>query len=243
MKYCFVFAASLAVVIVGALFLQGQPALPEKQPGKEKRTLTVVGSATVAGKIDMARVYVGVRTHAKTVDNARQENLRAVSKVREAILALNIKNLRTRTTDTRVHIERDREQAVVGYSVSHSFTVLVKDSDVEKLGSTAGKILDVALKNGVNMEGEIEFFMENDAEVKREAMTKAVQNALANAKALAAGAEVKIADVTEIGSTSNDYFSYNRTSIQNAAFIDRDASAVTAGELRVSQSVRIVCTY
>lgn len=241
----FVAAGALGLVLIGAVLLRGQPAPAENNAGKSTRTLVAYGSATVTGKVDMARVYLRVTTSAKTVDGARKENANAVGKVREAILALKLADLRTRTTDTAISIEHDRQSGkVTGYAVSHSFTFLVKEPDAEKLGISAGSILDAGLKNGVNQDGSIEFFKENDTDLRREAMTRAVADALANAKSLAAGADVKILDVVEIDGTLDTYRPIGMGGQGMSVDIRNDGdTSVSAGVWNVSRRVRIVCRY
>src|SRR5262249_32788051 len=131
-----------------------------------------------------------VVTKAKTVVAAREENARVVAQVQTALLALKLADLKSKTQDSSVSITYDNydKTRVVGYEVRQSFSVLVKESDPEKLGATAARILDVSLQHGVNSGGNIEFFKADDAEMKRESMTKAVEDGIANARAYAAGA-------------------------------------------------------
>jgi uncharacterized protein YggE len=244
-RLALVVAGSLGIVLVGAVFLRGQPAPAENSPSKGKRTITAFGSATVTGKLDMGRVYLSVVTSEKTVDAARVENARVVSKVRDAILALKLADLKTRTTDTRVsiHHQRDEPYKITGYEVGHSFTMLVKESDPEKLGIAAGRILDAGLKNGVNRDGSIEFFKENDADMRRQAMSEAVEDALANAKAHAAGANVKVLDVVEIDGSLERFEPSGFGSQLGGGRYNETSISVSAGAWNVSRRVRIVCRY
>ncbi|HYV38508.1 MAG TPA: SIMPL domain-containing protein [Gemmataceae bacterium] len=232
-----------AIILAGSVVVRGQPAQVEPDTGKARRTITAVGSATVRGKPDSARVYLGVVTTGKTVADAREQNVRAVAKVKEAILALKLADLKTRTTDSRVSIiyaQNDRSQ-VVGYEVWESFSVLVKQLDHEKLGEAGGRILEAGLQNGANRGGEIEFFMANDEELRRQAMEKAVEAALANARAYATGAKVKIVEVLEIdGEYAPQQFIFG----QGGGLAGGGAtSSIVAGDWNVFRQVRVVCRY
>src|SRR5580765_411587 len=181
MKRWHLLIGSILLIVLACVFLlRGQAAQTAVDPVKSQRTITVIGSATVTGKPDSARVYIGVVTNGKTVADAREANGKAVAKVQDAIMALKITDLKTRTLQTRVGILYDKgdRSHLVGYEVSQSFTVLVKESDIDKLGAAAGRILDASLQNGANSEGDIEFFTEDDTELRRQARSKAVEDAL-----------------------------------------------------------------
>jgi len=140
----------------------------------------------VTGKPDSARVWFEVVTKSKTVAAAREENARVVGQVQAALLALKLADLKSKTRDSSVSINYDDRDKfrVVGYEVRQSFTVLVKEADPEKLGTTAARILDVGLQHGVNSGGNIEFFKADESEMKRESMTKAVEDGIAAAQAV-----------------------------------------------------------
>lgn len=241
-------AGSVGIFVLGAVLLRGQQPAVEPAATTPQRVITADGSATLVGKVDGARVFLGVTTFGKTVDAARDENVRVVKKVREAIIALKLDGLKSRTTGTTVHIQHENRNSgqELGFNVSHSFTIVVKDSDPEKLSISAGSILDAGLKNGVNVDGDIHFFKENDTDLQREAMSKAVEEALANAKAHAAGAKVKILGVTEIDGRDNYNMSGGMMGMQGGGgmvFGKADSTAAIAGQWPVSRSVRVVCRY
>jgi uncharacterized protein YggE len=230
------------VVLVRAQANQAEPA-PVVTP---QRTITAIGSATVTGKPDSARVFFGVTTNGKTVAAAREENARVVGQVYRALLALKLLDLKTRTTDSRVSIsyaENDRSR-VVGYAVRQSFTVLVKESDSEKLGKTAERVLDAGLQNGVNSDGYIEFFKADDSELRRLAMSKAVEDALANAQAYAVGAKVKTLGVVDIAG-QDGYFEQTGFGGQFGGGFGGTGGApsIVAGDWKVPSRVRVVCRY
>jgi uncharacterized protein YggE len=103
------------------------------------------------------------------------------------------------------------------YNVTHSFTVTAREKDVEKLVGLADKVLSTAVTNGANaaavfpynpMGGiggiqpvsgtKVEFFKEDETELRRQALTQAVTAALANAKAVAGGANLTVRDVVTL---------------------------------------------
>jgi uncharacterized protein YggE len=246
------FGGVAVAVSVAIFFLRGQANQAAPEPTTPQRTITAIGSGTVTGKPDSARLYLGVVTNAKTVAAAREENARVVRQVQAALLALKLPDLKSKTRESNVSIKYDYEDKsrVVGYEVRQFFTVLVTETDPDKLGTTAARILDVALLQGVNSGGEIEFFKADDSEMQRQAMTKAVENGIANAKAYAAGANLKPVGIMEI-SGQNDFLWGNPSGggfnggfgMQGGFGGGGAAPSFVAGDWKVSSQVRVVMRY
>ena len=246
------------VVVVGsaALFLlRGQANQVATDTPTPPRTITANGSATVTGKPDSARVYFEVNTKGKTVVAAREENARVVGEVQAALLALELADLKSKTRESRVSINYDDHDKfrIVGYEVRQAFTVLVKEADPEKLGTTAARLLDVGLQHGVNSGGDIEFFRADDSEMRRESMTKAVENGIANARAYAVGAQLTPTGVVEI--SGHDSYWGNQW---NGGFLGGfnggfgalggvggpgSAPSFAAGDWKVTSQVRVVMKF
>lgn len=219
---------------------QANQEAPEKA-ATPQRTITATGSASVTGKPDSARVYLEVVTHGKTVPAAREENSRVVGKVQEALQALKLPDLKatTRNSSVSIHYEDRDKLRISGYEVSQTFSVLVKEADSDKLGVTAARIIDVALQNGVNSGGDIEFFKADDSEMRRQSMTKAVEDGIANAQAYAAGANLRTVGVVEISGQPD----FIERASSNRAVGGGAALSFIAGDWKVTSQVRVVIRY
>jgi hypothetical protein len=227
-----------------------QPGAPDDK--KEKRTINTSGTSTVRVKPDSARVFFGVQTLEPTIKEARTKNAARVKQVMEAVLALKIPNLKMKTSDISVelvqsHRSEDKLPQILGYRVTNSFTVLVTDKDVEKMNANAGKVLDTALENGANIVQQIMFFKQDNIEAKREALAKAVQEAEANAHAIARGANVLIKDTIALNGQP-EYHYYYRNPMQNTAQVafggeGGGETPLVAGDLEVTCTVNVTCTY
>src|SRR5262245_59484675 len=76
--------SAVTAIFVSGVFMRGQgsdegigaagQAAAGADQGKEKRTTTTAGTATIKVKPDAVRVYFGVQTAAKTIQDARKEN-------------------------------------------------------------------------------------------------------------------------------------------------------------------------
>jgi uncharacterized protein YggE len=245
---------TLGLLLVAGYFLHGQttvvgPAAAEK---KSERKITTSGMATVRVKPDAARLFFSVDTIAATIKQARADSAQQVKKVLEALKALQIPDLKMKTSDVNVQLiqrQSDNEKLpqIIGYRITNSFTVLITGNDAQKLGQTAAHVLDAALDAGVNGVQQIVIFKQDTNEAKRQALTRAVEEAVANARALAAGANAAIRDTIEISGQPQYYFG-SRSQLANMVQIqapagDGEETPVLAGEVEVTCSVSVTCTY
>jgi uncharacterized protein YggE len=239
-----------AVLLASVIYLRGQGAAAPAADPKEKRTINTTGTATIRVKPDSARVFFGVESLAKSLKDARGDNSKRSKTVIDALNALKIPNMRMKTSDMVVNLEkrlRNSEvlQDIVGYRVTHTFTVVVQNTDQEKLGALARQVLDTALENGANLVEHISFFKEEDKQVRREALAKAVEDAVANAKALAAGGKVDLGHTVAI-SGQPDYHYGGRQQLTNTmqtAMPGDSEAPLVAGDLLVTCTASVTCTY
>ena len=212
-----------------------------------KRTIQTSGSATARTKPDHARVFLNVETTAATVKEARTQNSGHVNKVMAAIQALGIPNLKMKSTN--MHMEpvytkeekREKLPQLLGYQVRHVFTVLVQNDDPIKLSAAASRVLDTALENGVNVVDQISFFRADLSAVRREALRFATEDALANAKAIAVGAELAIAEVIQLDGGPEYRPAFMHSNFSGAVLAAGDATSLVAGEIEVTCQISVTC--
>ena len=253
--------SGIGLVLVGLLvygllfrdhFAAGQGEKKDGDGAKpEKRVLATGGSATVVVKPDSARLYLTVETTAPTLADARARNNEHAKKVMDAVQALKIPQLKMKSSNVEMNIVHSRDEKkdelprVLGFRVTNSFTVLVSNEDVVKLAAGASKVLDAAIDNGANVLESIHFFKQDLTQAKRDALTLATKDALANARALAIGAERTVLDVMTIDcnpmARHQDF-----PQITNSVTFDRSGQGATplvVGDLEVTCNVGITCTY
>jgi len=249
-QWTIVSGLTLSCLLAAVLFLRGQPSTmrgPEAE--KDKHTINASGAATIRIKPDSARVFFGVQTIGKTVKEAREENSAKTKAVLDALKNLHIKDLKMKTSNVNVDLLQSHPgeaiSQIVGFRLTNSFTVLITDQDAAGLSSKASQVLDTALEAGANQVQQIVFFVRNEEEVTRQALTKAVEDALANAQALAAGAKVTIRDTVAI-SGQPEYYRYGGQMTQNSmpvGGLGGSETPVVAGDLEISCRVNIECRY
>jgi uncharacterized protein YggE len=246
-------ASAVSALLVSVLFLRGQAPGEAADRAKDKRTITTSGAATLKVKPDAARVFFAVQTAAKTIQEARKENSNQSRKVIDALRALNIPELKLKTADINVEVVYERHQEelhlpkLLGYRVTNSFTALVKDKDAIRLGANASRMLDTALESGATSVQQIVAFREEQAEIQREGLSKAVEAALANARAIAAGAKVTIKDTFMLQGQPEYTYGQGQCGLTNRIVVAGDGAVgdtpVIVGDLEVTIRVSVTCTY
>jgi uncharacterized protein len=246
-------AAVAVAVLATTMLLRAQaPAQPAAEAKKDKRTISTAGSATLKVKPDSARVFFGVQTVAKTVKAAREENNKLCKKVIDALMALKIPDLKLKTSDINIELVQAQPThptelpPVLGYRVTNSYTALVQDNDSAKLSSNASRVLDTALENGANFVQQIVAFRHDDAEIRQKALSSAVESALANAKAIAAGAKVQILDTFAINGEPEYSYGRGQCGLTNQLVVGGAGlgeTPVIVGDLEITIRVSISCTY
>ena len=221
----------------------------------DPRTITATGSGKVAYDPDSARLFFNVSATKKTPTAARKETARLMAELRNALVALKIASLKTKTrnvTLSEVYGKASDEQSprpVVGYEVEHVISVLVSEPDVDQLNKLASQVLDTALENGVRQANDISFFKQDVSEEKWQAMQLAVANAMDNAKAFANGANVQIGSVNQIdggsisrGDLNNRWWGGQQG--QGGIFGARQdvSTSFSVGRSEISCNAKVVCT-
>jgi uncharacterized protein YggE len=229
----------------------GKAKKDKKEP--EKRVITTSGTASVRVKPDSARVYFRVETYAPTVPAARLDNGEKTRKLLAAVKSLKIANLKMKSDDVNVTLvmQSDRPRVgelpkVLGYHVSSSFTVLVENEDATKLAELAAKVLDSALENGATGVDRVLFFKREMESIRRRALTQAVEDALANARAMATGAQEKVIESIAISNEPRYAYGNVNPGVQNTIWIgqvNEGATPLVAGDLEVTCNVSVTCRY
>ena len=167
----------------------------------DEATLTVIGTASVTVRPDMARISVGVESKAKTVNEASEANAQTMTAVIEAIKAAGVAENDLSTENYYVGMEYNYgsfgDPEVEGYSVSNTLNVRIRDT--EKIGA----IIDAALAAGANQVYGVTFLSSEEKDAHDEAMTLAIQEGMRKAAlmAMAAGKQLgALESVEESGS-------------------------------------------
>ena len=148
------------------------------------RTVSVQGEAEVRVVPDRAVVRLGAEARAPGLENARKRVDETAARLLALMDELDIDRDAVSTTGLQVRPEYDwrperGEQQLKGYFVARQFEIRLDDLD--KLG----EVIDGSIKLGVNQATPPELGSSRRAELRREALALAAEDARRNAQALA----------------------------------------------------------
>jgi uncharacterized protein YggE len=189
-------AASTIAVSAAA---RGQMPPPFQPP-----RIVTSGAGQARATPDRATVLVGVQTRALTAAVAGSDNARLQKAILDTLKSLGIPSSQLTTQNYSVSPQmrydpNGSNPKVTGYIVSNTVRVELKGLD------QVGIVIDAALAKGANQIAGIQFSVSNAAEVRRLALADALQNARADAEALARAAGGTLGALIEMSSSSPVY--------------------------------------
>jgi len=223
------FAALLAVVLVGAIF--AQPVF-----AAEPATIMVTGSGAVSVAPDFATVRLGAVTENAQPGVALRENNVLVASIIRVVREFDIADEDIRTANFFLSEVRDRDWiAVIGHRVTNTVTVIIRDID------QVGEIIGAAIEAGATVSGGVSFGIADSSEAYNQALALAVQNANSKAGAIAGALNMSIdgvVAVTEMGGM------HMPVTMARAEMALADSAGwgvpIEAGDLTVTANVQIV---
>ncbi|HET9446503.1 MAG TPA: SIMPL domain-containing protein [Steroidobacteraceae bacterium] len=182
--------AGLAAVALLAATAQAQQA-------EHPRTIGVSGQGQVSAEPDRATVTLAVESRKPKLDDARAEVARTVDAVLKLTRELKVDPKLVHATRINVQPEynwqaQNNERNLIGYYVSRQVEVELRD--LEKLG----QLLERAIDLGVNQVGDPRLDSSKRAQLVREALAKAVDDARQNAEVVARAAGAKLGNARTI---------------------------------------------
>ena len=196
---------------------------------------------------DTATITFTIETEDKNSQKAVEINNQKVTKLIDAIKKELAENETVKTSAYSLNQRYEynnvtRKNVLVGYAVSNSITVQLKDTQ------KTGKIIDVASKNNVTNISGLSFSLQNTNAVCKELTQKAVIKAKNEANNVLAplGKTVDaIANINYSCSTQMRYSPYRNFVMKSAGNMEAttdSAVSIEEGETRVDASVTIVFT-
>ncbi len=200
----------------------------------DKGRISIIGTASIDAKPDLATVNAGVESTGPTARDALTANSKRMTAVFDAIKGLKIEDRDVSTSNFNISQNwrhGPEGSKPDGYRVSNQVTLRLRDV------SRVGEVLDALTSAGVNQAGNIQFEVENADTLLDEARSEAVGKARKRAELYAAAAGVTLGKVMNISEGG-----FNpRPSHQYAAMESRMASAppIAPGEQKLSVSVTV----
>lgn len=158
------------------------------------RLMKISGDASLSVKPDTARVRLEVVTENELLTQAQQQNTMMMNQVIEALLKAGVprENLQTAAYNIfPIYDYVDGQQEFRTYQVTNSLTVKIANIN------EVGKLIDIAVENGVNRVSNIQLSIDNAERYYQQALSDALQNAISKAQTIAETLNVPV-DLTPI---------------------------------------------
>jgi uncharacterized protein YggE len=214
----------------------------QTQTGPEPPVVIVRGEGIVRMAPDRALVRVGAESRARLPKDAQSSNAAAMSAVLQKVAAAGIPSDAVRTLAISLQQEFDYaggRQTPRGYVARNIVEVRVDD-----LGRLAD-VLDAAVSSGATSIHGLQFDLKQRVQMEREALTRAVSDAMARAEAAAAGARRSVDRVVRIDETTQGPIVRPAQEFARMAAADAapaPATPVAEGEIEIRSAVTVTVT-
>ena len=199
-------------------------------PAATERTITVHGAGIVHSTPTIAEFTFGVAANGSTASAALRANGVKMNTVIVAIKKGGVAAANIQTAQIVLQPNRNRAgDKVLNYTATNSVTARVKGID------NAGRVLDAAVRAGVNEINGPSLTIADERVVSRKALKKAIADARARAEAIAAAAGVELGEVRTVTEETTSF------PLPYAAIADKAASTpVSAGTIAIQADVTVV---
>lgn len=218
------------------------------QSADVQNTITVSGTGESTAIPDSARFSVGVNHEAETVEEAQTQSTEAINEIIGYLEDAGVSEDNIKTTSYNVspryeyieaRIGQPRgERQLAGYEVSQRLEITIEDTE------QAGELLSGVGERGADNVSQLQFVVDDEESVIREARTDAIADARENAEALADALGVRLDGIVgfnELGGVS-PYARMEQQMMADDALGMGGASApqIPTGENRIESQVQVI---
>lgn len=180
----------LRILMVTGAILIGAMSAAASAEDQTPRLITVVGEGSMSVAPDLAVVYAGVTTTAKTAQAASDGNSKAMAAVLAALKEVGIADADIRTSRFSIQPLRDTNRnappRITGFQASNQVSVKIRAT-----GKTAD-VLDHLIGAGANDVSSIQFQVSDPSKILDKARGQAIADAHRKAELYAAAAGVRL---------------------------------------------------
>jgi uncharacterized protein YggE len=230
----------VAIVLISAIAVIRPPVIQLGTQNPSSKAIEVTGTATVSAPPEQAVLQLAVRTQAASAQQATSDNAAAMTKVIQALSGLGIDKKMVQTTSYTLSpiYENNPNQSepskIIGYAAQNTIQVTLTDL------TTVGTALDAAVSAGANDIESITFTLSSAtlASLQKQALGEAVQDADAQAKAVASSLGVSIIGPTSVSPEYMFQPNYQRLTAAPQAI-----TPIQPGALEVTATVQVTYQF
>jgi len=206
----------------------------------------VSGIGEVYAKPDLALITFSVRNESKTVSAAMAENTKNMNTIINVMKSKGVKDKDLKTTSFNIYPRYEWQEGqaeiwpqpegtrvLVGYEISQSLQVKIRD--LNKIGEIIQEATDV----GANQIGNLQFTIDDQDSLEKEAREEAIKEAKEKAEELAGQLGIKLVRITSFseGGVVPRYYDYALK--ESASSSESPMPQIETGENRIEISVSI----
>ena len=211
-------------------------------------TITVSDTGEIYAKPDLALVTFSVVNEAKTVAEAMAQNTEDMNGVINFVKDQGVEEKDLKTTSFNIYpryeyqkVEAEIEiypyppgkRVLVGYEITQSLEVKIRDM------TKIGKIIEGATEFGANQVGDLQFTIDKQDELKKQARAEAIEKAKTKAKELAEQLGVKLVRIINFNESSVVPYYYGLEKMAVSLVAGAETPQMETGENKIEVTVSI----
>lgn len=234
------------VLFLAALFVSAVIDIKDKMQTSEN-TITVFDTGEIYAKPDLALTTFSVITEAKSVVEAMNENTKKMNAVIDFIKGEGVEDKDLKTTSFSIYPRYEwyetktclvppcpaGQRVLVGYEVRQSLQVKIREM------SKIGPIIQGAAETGASQVGDLQFTIDKQDELKKQAREEAIKKAKTKAKELAKQLGVKLVKITNFSESSIIPYFYGLEEALGKGGESAPAPQIETGENKIEVTVTI----
>lgn len=208
------------------------------------KTIEVTGESVIKTKPDLLGIYVNIETNGKTANEAENKNSEISDKIEMNLKKLGFTDADIETTGFNIYEDYEwnsGKRVSKGYKASNQIKVKIKDF------TKAGDVIDAVANNGGLING-INFELDEikQQEYKQQAMSKAAEDTMNKANAIAKGVNMKVGKLVSIQVNDYNFYPYQVYARAEGMFSASDAKIqvnqanINPGDLEISARVMAI---
>ncbi|WP_303969927.1 SIMPL domain-containing protein [Sporosarcina ureae] len=200
---------------------------------QETRTITVFGEGAVKVSPDTVHMVLSVTTRGTELKDIQQENANRMNQVIQSLQKVGIEESSIQTIDFQirpVYEYVNGEQRFQGYEVINSIRITSNEL------SRTGELVDLAVKNGVNQVGSIEFTMQYQDDRYQQALALALTDA--ETKMITIGTSLKLQN-KPIPMKIEEQHTSQPVAFRAMAMADTGSTPIESGTITISASLQV----
>ncbi|PID15644.1 SIMPL domain-containing protein [Sporosarcina sp. P34] len=200
---------------------------------QETRMITVFGEGAVKVSPSTVHVVLSVVSRGTELGEIQQENARRMNQVIQSLQKAGVAEASIQTTDFQIRPVYDYvngEQRFQGYEVINSIRMTSDEL------SRTGEFVDLAVKNGANQIGSIEFTMPNSDKHYQRALVLALQDA--ETKMITIGTSLKLQN-RPIPLKIEEQHTSQPVAFRAVAMADTGKTPIESGTMTIRASLQV----